>query len=259
VFHRGLILALLVTSAAVFSTPASGELAQHGDLFARFDGGISPRALPRNAPAPIAVRIEATVRSLRGESPPALRRITVALNRAGRLRTRGLAVCRRRRIELATSSEALAACGSALVGSGGLISRTTLPDQAATTARADLLLFNGVVSGRPAVLAHVYQTRPVPITRIVVFEIRRRSGAFGTVLTARISPEIESNGYLKSIFLQLQRRYVFRGRTLAYLSAACSTPPGIPAASYPFARAAMTFADGRTLGATLIRSCTVRR
>jgi hypothetical protein len=258
-WRRGLIVCLLAFLAAAFSGSAFAELAQRRNIFIRFDGGITPRALPRSTSAPIAVRIEGTVRVLRGETPPALRRIRIALNRAGHLRTRGLPTCRRRQIDFATSAEALASCGTALVGSGGLVARTALPNQPATTVRADLLLFNGAVRGHPAVLAHVYQTRPVPITRIVVFEIRRGPGTFGTGLTARITPEIERNGYLKSIYLQLQRRYVFRGRRVAYLSAACSAPPGFTAATFPFARAAMTFADGRTLSAVLIRSCTVQR
>jgi hypothetical protein len=198
------------------------------------------------------------VRVLGGEEPPALRRIQVVLSRAGRLNTRGLPICPARRIRFVSSATALAACGSALVGSGGIVIRTDLPDQAPSTVRADLLLFNGRVSGRPAILTHSFQTRPVAISRLIPFEIRRRPGTFGTVLTARITPAVERNGHLRSIFLQLQRRYLFRGRHLSYLSAACSAPAGFTAATFPFARASMTFADGRTLSSTLIRTCRVQ-
>jgi len=249
-------VAVLLTIA--LAATASAELAQRGNLFISFDGGVSPRALPREAPAPIAVRIEGRVRVLGGDDPPALRRIQVALNRAGRLNTRGLPICPRNRIRLARPAAALAACGEALVGSGGTVARTTLPDQAPTTVRADLLLFNGRSGGRPAILAHVFQTRPVTVSRVIAFEIRRRASTFGTVLTARITPGIERNGHLRSIFLNLQRRYVFRGRPRSYLTAACSAPPGFPAATFPFARASMTFEDGRRLSSTLIRTCRVR-
>jgi hypothetical protein len=256
--RRLLLAAGLALFAALFAATASAELTQRGNLFIRFDGGISPKKLPRSTLAPIAVRIEGAIKVLPGESPPALRGIKIALNRAGQLSTRGLPVCHRQQIAVGNSAEAVAACGPALVGSGGIVARTTLPDQSAITVRGDLLLFNSIVHGRAAILAHIYQTRPVPITRIVVFEIHRKPGTFGTVITAEITPAIERNGYLKSIFLQLERRYVYRGRQRAYLSAACSAPAGFTIATFPFARASMTFDNGRTLASTLVRSCGVK-
>ena len=44
-----------------------------GALFVRFSGAITPSALPRQARAPIAVRLAGTVKTLSGERPPALR------------------------------------------------------------------------------------------------------------------------------------------------------------------------------------------
>lgn len=257
--RRLLLAAATVLLLAISVASAFAELTQRGNLFIRFDGGIAPKALPRDALAPISVRIEGTVRVPPGETPPALRRIKIALNRAGKLSTHGLPVCPRRDIAVGNSAEALSACGDALVGSGGIVGKTILPNQAPTTVRGNLLFFNSVVGGRPAILAHLYQTVPLPATRIIVFEIRRAPGTFGTVITAEITPEIERNGHLESIFLQLERNYVFRGQKRAYLSAACSAPAGFTLATFPFARAAMSFDDGRTLSSTLVRSCRVKR
>jgi len=240
------------------ATSAPAELTQRGNVFVRFDGGISPHALPRRALAPIAVRIEGAVKVPTGQQHPALRRIRIAINRAGHLSTRGLPTCRQRQIDSVTPTEALASCGPALVGAGGIVARTALPDQPASTVRGEILLFNGVEHGRPAILAHIFQTDPTPITRIVVFDIQRKGGTFGTVITGQLPPELNRNGYLKSIFLQLERRYVFHGHPRAYLSAACSAPAGFPGATFPFARASMTFDDGRTLSSTLVRSCKVK-
>lgn len=250
-----LAVALLV---AIGAATASGELVQRGNLFVRFDGGISPKALPRRTLAPIGVRIEGTVRVPKGQTPPSLRRITIALNRAGRLSARGLPACRKHRIEGATSTEALALCGTSLVGSGGIVARTTLPGQAPATVRAEVLLFNGTEDGRPVILGHVYQSKPTPLTRIVVFEVKRSSGTFGTVIAGELPPSLNRNGYLRSIFLQLERRYPYRGHRRSYLSAACSAPAGFTRATFPFARASMTFSDGRTLSSTLVRSCLAR-
>jgi hypothetical protein len=258
--RRWKIAAVLATTllAAFATTTAFAELTQKGNIFIRFDGGISPNALPRAAPAPISVRVEGTIRAPPGGDPPALRRIRIALNRAGRLTTRGLPICRRNQIAAANSSQALAICGPALVGSGGIVARTSFEDQTARyLLRGGLLFFNGVDNGHPAILGHLYQSFPVPVTSIIVFDIRLTGGTFGTVISATLPLSVNRNGYLRSIFLQLQRSYVYRGKPRAYLSASCAAPPGFPGAVFPFARASMTFDDGRTLSSTLVRSCKV--
>lgn len=252
----GAVLILLLT---VLAPTALAELTQHGNLFIRFDGGISPRALPRHELAPISVRVEGTIRVPRGEDPPALREIEVAVNRAGKLNTIGLPQCRRERLEGSTPSEALSACGTALVGSGGIVGRASLADdQTRTELRAEVLLFNSSDNGRPTILAHVYQAQPVPIMRTFAFSIRRPAkGTFGTVLTGKLPESLNRNGYLTSIFLNLERRYRYRGEERSYLSAACSAPAGFNVATFPFGRASMTFEDGRALASTLVRSCRV--
>lgn len=252
----GLLLAVAIL-AAWAAAPASGELVQKGNLFIRFDGGLSPTALPRHTLAPVGLRIEGTIRALSGERP-SLRRIRIALNRGGRLSTRGLPVCPRKRLGGATSAEALTRCGRSLVGAGGVVVRTSLPNQPPATLRGELLLFNSVARGRAAILAHVHIANPGSVTVRIVFEIRRRPGAFGTVIAAELPEAITRNVTLKSIFFQLKRGYRFHGRQRSYLSAACAAPPGFPGATFPFARASFGFDDGRTLSSTLIRSCRVR-
>jgi hypothetical protein len=251
--RRALLGATLL--CVLLAATASAELTQKGDLFVRFDGGISPKTLPRHSLAPIGVGIEGRIRVPSGAEPPSLRRIRIALHRGGVLSSRGLPLCRRGQIQSATTSEALATCGDALVGTGGTTARTSFPDQPPYLLRGEILLFNSSSHGRPSILAHVYQRTPVPITRIIVFEIRHSGGTFGTVIDGEVPSEINRNGHLKSIFLQLQRNYVFHGKPRSYLSASCATPPGVKVASFPFARASMGFDDGRTLSSTLIRSC----
>ncbi|MBA3867125.1 MAG: hypothetical protein H0X42_12400 [Solirubrobacterales bacterium] len=251
-----LALAALVL-AALGVASASAELTQKGDVFVRFDGGIAPKALPRTTTAPISVRIEGRIRVLTGQQPPALRQITVALNREGRLSTAGLPLCRRSQIDPANPAEALAACGPALVGSGGIVARSSLPNQANPLLRGNVLLFNGRSRGRPTILAQVYQRAP-PTTYVIEFSIRRTSGTFGTTISGAIPPSVNRNGYLESIFLRLGRSYSYRGRQHAYLSASCAAPAGFTAAIFPFARASMGFADGRSLTSTLLRTCRVR-
>lgn len=251
-------VAFLVVLTLVLASSAAAELSQKGDLFVHFDGGISPRVLPRDSLAPIAVSFEGKIRGLSGQHPPPLRRIRIALSRGGVLDAKGLPTCRQSQIEFATGSEALAACGTALVGAGGIVARTELAGQPNALIRGEVLLFNSIADGRPAILAHIFQKKPAQVIRLVVFHIQRTGGQFGTVIDGELPPALNTNGYLESIFLQLQRRYSFHGRPKAYISASCAAPPGFSVAVFPFAKVTMSFADGRTLASTLTRSCKAR-
>ena len=252
---------MLAIAIAVFATGASfaqAELIAHGDLFVDFSGGIAPDALPRHSRAPISVSVAGTVRTLSGERPPALRQITIALNRGGRLDAQGLPVCRRQDIEPSSTAEARRACGPALVGGGSYDADVAFPEQTSFPSHGQILAFNAVVDGKRAILAQVYGADPVPITRIIVFRIHESPGTYGTVLSGALPASLNRYGYLTRISLSLHRNYTYRGRRRSYLSAACDAPAGFPGASFPFAHASMTFADGRKLSSTLTRSCKVR-
>jgi hypothetical protein len=252
------VLIALVASFAVCAPLAHAELTSRGDLFVSFSGGIAPDALPRDSRAPISVSVAGTVRTLSGARPPALRRISIAINRGGRLDANGLPLCRQSEIEPSSTEEAMARCGSALVGGGSYDADVAFPEQSAFPSHGRIVAFNAIVNGKRAILAHVYGDNPAPSTRIIVFHIRESPGTYGTVLTGYLPAELNRWGYLNSLSLSLHRNFVYRGQPRSYLSAACDAPAGFPGATFPFARASMTFADGRTLSSTLTRSCRVR-
>jgi hypothetical protein len=256
--RRRAVLATAVVLLLAFASLARAELVERGNLFVTFRGGLEPAALPRDSRAPIGVSVTGTVRTLSGERPPALRQIAIELNRGGVLDARGLPRCGRGQIESASSQAALAECRDALVGTGTYLANTAFPEQGAFPSNGRILAFNAVVDGHRAILAHVYGTKPVPITRIIVFDVRRSQGTYGTVLSGELPPSVNRYGYVKRISLTLHRRFVYRGQVRSYLSAACPAPRGFSGATFSFARASMGFADGRTLASTLTRSCRVR-
>lgn len=260
-FRRGkrrIALALAVLACLFVASMANAELVERGDLFVKFSGGIAPTTLPRHVKAPISVRVDGTVRTLSGEQPPALRWIAIAINRGGTIDTRGLPVCRRSQIEAVSSTQALAACGPALVGEGRYLAGVSFPEQDTFPLRGKVLAFNTVINGARAILAHVYGPDPFPNSRIFVFHIRKSQGTFGTILTAALPVSLNRNGYLKRIVLNLRRTFIHAGRRRSYLSAACGAPSGIDIGIFPFVRVSMTFSDGRKLSSTLIRTCKVQ-
>jgi hypothetical protein len=256
---RVALIMALAFACLLLAAIADAELVEQGNLFVKFDGGIAPKALPRQAKAPIAVRVDGTMRVLSGERPPALRHISIAINRGGTLDTRGLPTCRRADLEPATSRQALEACRPALVGEGRYVGALALPEQSRFPLQGRILAFNAVADGQRAILAHVYGSEPVPNSRIIVFHIRKTHGTFGTIFSAALPARLNRSGYLKKISLRLRRTFFYRGQKRSYLSAACAAPPGFPGATFPFSRVSMTFADGRKLASTLIRSCRVQR
>jgi hypothetical protein len=258
--NRRVALVTALTLVCFFvAAIAHAELVERGNLFVKFAGGIAPTALPRQVKAPISVRVDGTVRVLSGERPPALRHISIAINRGGILDTRGLATCRRSQLEPATSQQALEACRSALVGEGRYVGALALPEQNRFPLQGRILAFNAIVGGQRAILAHVYGSEPVPNSRVIVFHIRKQNGTFGTVFSAALPARLNRSGYLKKISLELRRTFVYRGSKHSYLSAACAAPAGFSSAVFPFSRVSMTFADGRKLASTLIRSCRVQK
>lgn len=236
---------------------AGAELTERGDLFVRFKGGISPNALPRTKLAPITVSVGGSVKTLSGERPPALRQVKVELNRGGVIDPQGLPVCHYNQLIVATPGRAMKACGDALVGTGTYAAKTAFPEQETFPSSGNILAFNSNDGGGEEILAHVFGHEPVPITRIIVFHIRRHGGTFGTAITGHLSDAVNHYGYVTGISLRLFRRFEVNGQPRSYISAACAAPAGFGAATFPFARTSMTFADGRTLSSTLTRSCRV--
>jgi hypothetical protein len=252
------LLGAVLVLAGALATLAHGELTSKGNLFVTFNGGIEPVALPRHERAPITVWMDGKVRTLKGADPPSLDSITIALNRAGHLETRGLPTCRKGELIAASRKQALEACRHALVGTGTYNARSTFPEQSRSPTHGRILAFNGTEHGSPVIYAHVFGEDPAPNANVIVFTIRHTKGEYSTVLHGISPPGLTRWGFLKRISLRLHRDYTFHGQHRTYLSAPCEAPGDLKQAFFPFVFAEMAFADGRQLSAKLTRSCRVK-
>lgn len=239
--------------------PAFAVTSGDGDLRASFDGGVSPTTLPRATPSPVALRVAGNVRSAshRAAAVPQLRQITVAINRQSHFFTRGLPVCRASQIQPATEAAARAECGGAIVGSGHALVQLRIPEQPPILIHGRMLAFNGPNrGGHPLILAQVYAKEP-PGAFILPFRLSRRSGTFGTMLSATLPRRTSRWAYLTHFDLTLHRIYVYGGRRHSFASAACAAPPGFDTAIFPAARATYRFAGGQRLSMSVTGSCRV--
>lgn len=252
-------MAAILAAMTLGSGLAPAEVVQEGNLRLFFSAGFAPQALPRNHQAPVSVRVGGSIEAPDGGRPPAVRRISFAVNRYGSVFSRGLPACRRDLLEATSSEQALERCRAAYVGHGYFLASVLAPNRSPFTVRGRVLAFNGRSDGRPSVLLHVYASTPARVTVVLPFSITHPPGGeFGTVFSTRI-PRLAANlGYVTKMSLQFDRRFGYRGRQRSYFNARCAAPRGFSGAIFTFARGRFTFDNGQSLTTPLTRSCRVR-
>jgi hypothetical protein len=246
------------TASASKHSGSEAVVIQRGGIKVSFDGKLAPKKLPREGSAPVRVSVAAKITATDEEkNPPSLQRISIAINRYGHFDSAGLPVCTERDIQPATTQNALKACKSSLVGVGTFSASVGLSRQSPFPAEGKMYAFNGRVNGKPAILAHVYGTKPVPTSFTFPFVLRPAKGTFGTILVAKL-PSTGKEGFITGLSMNLGRSYSFKAKRHSYLSASCPAPKGFSKASFSLAHADFEFKGGRSIGSTLQRSCGVR-
>jgi hypothetical protein len=239
-------------------TLAQAEVAQQGHLRVSVDGELSPQVLPRQGAAPVAVTVGGHISTTDKSTPPQLRQLTIAINRHGRLDSRGLPVCHLADIQPASTAEALRACRGSRVGEGSFSADVAIPTQSPFPSEGKVIAFNGRQHGRPVILAHVYGIKPIPTSFTLPFLVKRSKGTFATTLVALLPQTTGEWGFVTGIEMTLKRQFTFRGQAHDYLSAGCPAPKGFPGTVFPLVRASFEFAGATTLTSTLTRNCKVR-
>jgi len=268
--HRRRLVTYLTTSAvgplavlitlAFLAASAGGETVRQGALQVSFGGSVAPSSLPRTGTTPVAVTIRGHVRSLAGGPPPSLRRIAIEVNRVGVLDSAGLPTCPLGRLRASSTADALATCRGALVGEGRVSGVLVLPEQEPTPFGGRVVAFNGrLPGGRPAILAHLFTSRPAPLTFVLAFALGRAHGTFGTRLVATVPARTRRTAHITAFSLKLRRVFSVAGERRSFLSAGCPAPEGFSGATFPLVRASYGFVGEKTVADTLVRTCHARR
>ena len=230
-----------------------------GNLIVAFNGTITPSKLPRDKIAPVGVQMGGKIKTTDRSVPPKLEKITLDINRNGVLQTKGLPTCSLGQLRSSTTKAARQVCGDALIGSGSVTSRVAFPGQGPFASNGQLLAFNGRSGGRQAIFAKVRSDEPLLVDFLIVFEVKKKSGTFGTSLVGKIPPIASGYGRISAFNLLLRRQYSAHGKRMSYASASCPAPEGFTAAQFSFAKVSYLFEDGRNLSSKLVRQCKVRR
>lgn len=247
-----------VVALALGAGPAGAERSQDANLIVSLNGGIAPKALPRNHRAPVAVHLVGGVHTSDGSPIPRVNWIRLELAWRGQIDRQGLAVCPQVRLDSTDNTQATKACGPSLVGRGKLYAEIFVPNQEPFGVHARLLAFNGQTKkGRPAVLVHAYSSNP-PVSFIIPFSVHHQKGAFRTVLVTTIRRSVGPWPHVANFQIDVSRSFRFHGRKHSYLSASCPVPAHFTAGFLSFARATYTFAGGAQLTTESVRSCRAR-
>lgn len=245
-------MALVLSLALLATGTARGEVAQHEDLRVGIDAQLRPRVLPRTGFAPARVDVSGRNRPLDGSLPPRLRTIGLALSRHGRIDPGAVPVCSVTALQPSTTEDARRICGRSLVGEGEFRAKVLLPEQSPFPSRGRVLAFNGRYRGRPAVLAHVYGTRPAPISFTLPFLLGRGHGSYGATLTASLPRSAGRSAYVTGLSISLGGGGG-EDRGTPYLGAACPASRNLSQALFPLLRASFAFAGAPTLRSTIMR------
>jgi hypothetical protein len=241
----------------VFSTVAVAELTRDGDVVASFVGGLTPKSLPRDRAVPVIVRVAGRIKALRGTQLPQLRKIFVAINKAGQLDDKGLPACRVASIQPATEDAAKRQCARSIIGDGEVTLVVRLPSQDPYVSRNRLLAFNGPSRhGVKLILAQVYSINP-PGSIILTFKVRKHRGLYGHVIETELPSYAQGWAYLTRFELNLGRIFKVHGKRHSYVSASCAAPAGFPGALFPFGKATYVFGSGQVLTTKISRTCKV--
>jgi hypothetical protein len=245
-------------ATALMAGPALAERTQTGDLIAFLNGHISPRALPRDHLAPVAISLDAGIQVAEQTPLPRVKKIRLELAWRGTLDTEGLMVCREARLLSVDTRHAMKACGPALVGEGSIFARVFLPNQEPFGLHAKLLAFNGKTRrGEPAVWVLAYSANP-PGSVVIPFFVKHQPGPLHTVLVGIIPHSAGSWPHFAHFHMFISRRFAYSGSMHSYMSASCPLPPRFTAGLFLLARATFTVTEGPELTAQTRRTCRTR-
>jgi hypothetical protein len=223
--RRGLPRALLAL-ALLSLTVCAGAFALSatlGNMSLSATATLLPRELPKHANAPITLSTITRIKTTDGTAPPILQKMEFLLDEHGSIETKGVPVCTLAKLAETTPRMARKRCAGALVGEGTGKAEVNLPGKAPFQISSPLSFFNGPpVGGKPSVIAHAYETVPVPKALLIQIVIERVSaGRYGFRSKIQL-PEI-AGGYGSPTLAEATIGKAFKhgGRSVGYINAHC--------------------------------------
>ncbi|HVS99624.1 MAG TPA: hypothetical protein VHE08_03835 [Solirubrobacterales bacterium] len=241
----GLVVAALACAAAALAITT-----QIGNLKVSATAEFRPRAFPEHGTLPAEFASIVRIKTVNGEQPQALKTLTFEFDKHGRLNTKGVPTCTVAKLEGTTPAEARKRCAGALVGTGTGKARVDLPGKAPFTISSPISIFNAPAQGgRPALIAHAYETVPTPQALLVPFTVERvHHGRYGYRAQLELPPVAGGAGAPILAEASFGRTYKRHGHKVGYAEAECS-------GGRLQVHGELTFTDGSFLQSLLTSPC----
>jgi hypothetical protein len=255
--RRGFTLVLAwaaVSAIAVAGIAAAAEkptVIQVGNLILTFNGGFSPKALPKAKRVGITLNVSGKIETKDKTHPPALGEFILEADKNGAINAKGLPVCTSGKLQAQDTPHAEAACPTAIVGEGKTDIEVEFPESPPFIAHSKLVAFNGGVSGgKTTIFIHAFLSSPVSAAVVTTVKVSTvHEGRFGLKSIATIPKIAGGYGSAISFNLKLGRAFTYKGKKQNYLLLQC--PDG-----KIFAQGTAKFSDNVTASGGVIRACT---
>lgn len=249
-------LVLLATVAVGAALAAGGEApvtVKVGELELTAGGGFSPKALSKTKQTPIELKAEGEVKEANGTHPPAAREVIIEGDRNAEVHVKGIPACTSDKLQATTTTAALAACKSALIGEGQTTAQVEFAEQKPISVPSKLLLFNGgEKGGKITWYVHAYFSSPISgaiVTTVTISKIHK--GPFGTLAVAKIPQIVGGAGSITSFNLNIKKSVKVGGKTYNPISAKCSD-------GKLKVHVEGKFEDGTKAETEIVRACTAK-
>jgi hypothetical protein len=221
-----------------------------GNLVFTFNGGFSPKALPKSKLAPITLTASGKISTKDGTHPPALQEAIVETDKNGAVNVKGLPVCKSGQLQSRTTSAAKAACSKAIIGTGNTTVEVQFPEQKPIPVNSALTVFNGGQKGGTTTFyIHAFFTAPVSGAIVTTVKIKKiHNGRYGLKSVATIPKIANGSGSVQSFNLKIGKTFTYKGKKVSVLSAKCTD-------GKLQAHATSVFADGTKASAGIVRTC----
>ena len=246
----GAFAALSVAGIAAAEKPV---IVETGKLKLTFNGGFTPKALPKNKLAPIVLNVSGKIQSTdpSNAQPSPLKEFILDTDKNGAISVKGYPTCSSGQLQSRDTKTVEKVCGPAIMGTGQTSVSVAFPEQAPIPATSKLLLLNGGVKGGTTTLyVHAYLTQPITTAIVTTVKItKEHKGRFGTRSVATVPPIANGAGAVTSFNLTVNKGLKVNGKPFSALSAKC--PDG-----HLQAHGLAVFKDGTKVEAEVTRPCT---
>lgn len=214
--------ALAVAVAAIAA--ATTTRIQAGNLELTFGGTVSPKALPKKTPAPVALSASGKIATTDGTHPSAFREAIVDIDKNGGVNAKGVPVCKGSELEARDTAAARKVCGKAIVGTGSAHVEIAFAEQKPIIVPSPLTIFNGGVKGsKTTMFIHSFITVPIPAAIVTTITIQKvHKGRYGLHTIAKV-PQVAggAGSALDFKFTINKKKFTYRGKKHTYLEAKC--------------------------------------